>query len=527
MERLTTRQIEDFNNPMAFARDRVTRIGQQTIGLITNRPIRTNDIEQSFRLVTGASERLETLENNLNTMLQLAREGQRANTPRKLQEVYGKLRSLSAGFDQVVDAIKFNGQTVFKGNDLFLSLGPGARPLQVEASKLLTYGDKSLNLSTADPTADVRVTYRTDDLILNSGYSIVGLDIDDAAFIRGSNIALELEDGDYKIAVSYMGKDSSVEIRSLTGTLIERRDNVDLSGEGREWVDFDVGVRLTFAKEQFLQSIDKYDFEELGPARLSATMSYRRVDAHLLRTLEEPPKPDSASFLFNTPLQTADSKLALSNPRISPVNPTRQALDSGSYVLEVEYFGKNSVIRLSDGLGRLKAFQFGVDLTESGTRRIDLGVGLSFDLEVDNFTNMGAKLVAPVEFQRDRTALEDFDFRKYAKRITDAIGVVIEQRERIDKAKERIEEINQLRNLASTQALPSSLAFNSTNALTLLNGGGDNSLFRPASPTARLNNMANQLFGTTTALPTQANITPQSLNQARMASASGWLNTFS
>ncbi|HKJ89744.1 MAG TPA: hypothetical protein VJ960_01330, partial [Oceanipulchritudo sp.] len=155
MDRLTTSQIADFNNPLAFARPREERVGQTQIqSVASGSPIRTDDIEASFRLVTGASERLETLEGNLTTMLELARSARFARgNELKLQEIYGKLRSLSAGFDQVVEAIRFSGQTVFQGETAFLDLGPGARPLELDVAKLKTYGEDSLNLSEAEATA--------------------------------------------------------------------------------------------------------------------------------------------------------------------------------------------------------------------------------------------------------------------------------------------------------------------------------------------------------------------------------------
>lgn len=526
MDRLTTQQINDFNNPLAFARQRSNRIGQTVLGVANNRTIRTTNIEESFRLITGAATRLETLEGNLNTMLQLAKDGTRARgNQRQLNEVYGKLRSLSAGFDQVVEAVRFNGQPVFTNNDLILDVGPGTRPLSFEASKLLTYGDKSLNLSQAEAGADISVRYRTEDLIVNSSFDLVGLDIESATLSSGSNPALELEDGDYKLNISYAGAQSSVEIRTREGALIERKDEVDLSGSGRTWVDFNSGIRMTFNKEQILQSVDKYDFENLGPAQLSATMSYKRVDYHVLRT-EEAPGPDQVEFQFNSALQVGAGKLAVADPRLSPVDTTRTPLSSGNYLLQVDYQGENSVIRLTDGLGRLKAYQFGVDLRGEKEMQIDLGVGLSFTLKAENFESNGNSLVVPISYQRARPPIEEFDFREYARRIEEAIGIVAEQLTQIDEARADIEEVNRLRNTAATAGIPTGSAFFAGGALNILNGGGNNSVFKPASPQARINTMSTQLFSITTALPSQANISQDSLNNAQMAAASGWLGTF-
>lgn len=529
MERLTTSQIADFNNPLAFARAREARVGQQAIEAPRGRPeIRTENAEESFRLVTGAEKRLETLQGNLTTMRQLAQEGEGARgNERKLREIYGKLRSLSAGFDQVVEAIRFKGRPVFTGEPVALDLGPGTRPLDLEVSRLLTYGDDSLGLSTSRPTAEATIRFRTEDRIVNSGYDIIGLDIREASYLASGNEALELEDGDYKVAISYEGANSSVELRSMEGALIERQENVDLSGTGSQWVDFDTGVRLTFEMENFFSSFDKFDFEERGPAELRATLSYRRLEAHELRTGDEP-APESASFLYDTPLTIQDTSLGVAEPVLSPVAPDRQPLESGTYSLNIEYRGENSVIRLNDALGRLKAFRFDVDLSGTGSRTIDLENGLSFTVDNNAFQTEGASLTVPLAYNREPPPLEEFDFSQYSGKIDEAIAVVEEQRALIGEARQRIEELSQQRASAQRRSAgnpqASVLSLNASGALSLLSGANGSSLFAAASAGSRTANVANQLFSTSGALATQANQTPQQLASLQNAAATNtWL----
>ena len=57
MDYLTTSQIADFNNPMAFAKTRTTRVGQTELGSLYRQTVRTKDIEESYRLVLGATEK--------------------------------------------------------------------------------------------------------------------------------------------------------------------------------------------------------------------------------------------------------------------------------------------------------------------------------------------------------------------------------------------------------------------------------------------------------------------------------------
>lgn len=528
MERLTTSQIQDFNNPLAFARDRSRRVGQNLVSARSSNTLRTGDIEESYRLVTGASARLETLAGNLQTMLGLAKEGQRIRgNGRKLQEVYGKLRSLSAGFDQVVEAIQFKDTPVFTGKNLFLSLGPGSRPINVEASKLLTYGEDSLNLSESEPTAKATIRYGLDDIAVNDAYGLLGLDIDEARYIPGSNGALELEDGKYKVRITYLGADSSVEILTQEGGVIEKQEGVDLSGSGREWVDFDAGVRLSFAKEQILQSIDKYDFETHGPAFLTATLNYDRVDAHTLRTSEAAITTEKAEFLFD-PLMTdsGGGTLKALKPNAAPISPGKVQLETGAYTLDVEYRGSNSFIRLSDSLGRLKGYQFGVDLSGEGTTKIDLGVGLSFEVENTAFSQ-NSTMTIPVNYERPIQPIEEFDFREYAKRIEAAMKVVEEEMTAMLDATVKIEEFNQIRNSVNTSGIPNVQTLNSAGALNILSQpAGGPVIFNAAATSARTSLLANQLFSTTTALPTQANQSPEALASLQKASANGIVGFF-
>lgn len=528
MERLTTSQIQDFNNPLAFARDRSQRVGQNQLNNSTSNTVRTGDIEESYRLVLGASERLETLAGNLQTMLGLANEGQRIRgNDRKLQEVYGKLRSLSAGFDQVVGAIRFDGNTIFTGKNLVLNLGSGAQPITLETSKLLTYGDSSLKLSESEASAKASVRYTTEDVVLNDAYSLIGLDIDDASYIPGSNSALELDEGKYKVKVTYEGDNSTVELLTEEGALVEKQEEVDLSGSGREWVDFDVGVRLSFEKVQLLESIDKYDFETNGPAYVYATLDYERIEAHTLRTSESPAATEKAEFLYS-PIMTAEDggTLTASNPELSPVSPESSPLTTGNYTLTVEYRGENSYIRLTDTLGRLRGYQYGVDLTTEGSTKIDMGVGLSFEVTNSSFSE-DSTLNIPVSFERPAPAIDDFDFREYAKRIESAIDVVEEERTAMADVISQVEESNQLRNLASTTATPNSLAFNSASAISILTPPsiGTNS-FDPGATRARTNLLANQIFAGTTALPAQANQSPEALASLQNASDIGFVGFF-
>ena len=507
MDYLTTSQIADFINPAAFGRERKARIGQTNIEPLGKRLIQTNDIESSYNLVIGASKRLDTLFGNLSSMLEIAISGSKASIDtRKTEELYGKLRSLSAGFDQVVEAIRFDGETLFTEKEIRLDQGNGSRDLFIDPVQLRTYGENSLNLSESIAGADANITYELDDEILNTAYPIVGLDISETSYIQGSEPAMELESGDYKVSINYLGANSSVEIRGTDGGLIEKQENVDLSGSGSEWVDFDVGVRISFELEQLLEGTDKYDFETLGAAKLSATLDYKRINSHVLRTSATDTEVNSAEFLYSNPLKIGDSSLTLSNPEVAPISSGQNPLESGYYNIEIEYQGSASVIRLTDELGRLQAYKYGVDLSADGDQQVDFGNGLSFDLNNTNFTNNGSTLNTAVKYTRETPAIDNFDFREYATRIREALLVVEEQRLVMAEAQSRIEDINRQRNSAPTSSGSSAMSL-------LASGGGSGGLFGVISGGANLSVLSTQLFQTTAALPTQANQSPQQLAQ--------------
>lgn len=530
MNYLTTSQIAEFNNPLAFARSRKANAAQsilQAAASTRNNPIKTGNMEESYKLVTGASERLETLRGNLTTMLDLADKGSRAGSnTRKAEEYYGKIRSLTAGFDQVVDAIRFNKEPIFTDRRIELEMD-GSRNIDLDPIRMLTYGEDSLNLSQSIPSAKIAIQYFMDDQIVNDAYDVIGLELTGGSYHSDSNAALELEDGVYKIGIEYAGANSSVSIRTQTGELVTKKGDVDLSGSGSTWVDFEQGVRLNFEMQSLFTNFDKYDFESKGPANLTATMTYERMDRQVIRTEDGPALLPGAEMLYEAPLRIGESSINITEPKVAPVSPNSQALKSGNYQVEIDYQGEDSIIRLRDSFGRIRGYKFGTDLSQQGSQKIDFGNGLSFNFENNGFTTNGAKFSSTIKYTAETKSLDDFDFRDYKKKVLEAIQVVEEQQAIMAETQAKIEETNQLRNQAASGGAPNLSAFNSGSALNLISGGGGVGIFSSTSPGARFGILSEQLFQTTTALPTQANQSPEALAQmSKNGSAGSLLSTF-
>ena len=520
MERLTSSQINDFNNPLAFARDREVRVGQTDIDTRETQSFRTKDREASFRLVTGATKRLDTLKSNLETMLDLSRSGERIRGDSfKRDTIYGKLRSLSAGFDQVVDSVRFDGNPVFSGNNLTLGMGAGSRPLSLETSKLFTYGEDALNLSTSNETAEVTVFETVDDVILNQNSSFTGITLSAASYIEGSNSALELDNTNYKVKILFTGNDSAVELRDRTGALIERQDGINLSGEGREFIDFDVGVQLQIDKQPVLGALDELDFTTDDPIEVTSSILYRRLDSHTLRNDDsQTDTPDGASLLFEASLGSAAvGQLSVSAPTLTPATSDSNALESGFYNMNIEYRGENSYIRLSDALGRIRGFKFDVDLTAESTS-VDFDGGLSVTIANSGWSDNGS-LQVPIEYNRRPPAIDEFDFRQYTQQIEAAMTVIDDELAQMAQTAAQIQELNAQRNPALQASGVTAASLSASSSLNILSGGKSGPLLISANTSKSLAQAADQIFATTTAFGTQANQTPEQLASLQVASA--------
>ena len=214
--------------------------------------------------------------------------------------------------------------------------------------------------------------------------------------------------------------------------------------------------------------IDKYDFYKNGPARLSATLNYERINKHVLRTDSKTIITSPAEFLMDAELSIGSVQLKILNPKQAPIDDINRPLETGNYTVEVEYYGDKSLVRLNNELGILQSFLYDVDLSGNGIHSINFGNGLSFEVHTKDFEGDGSILSSVLSYKQDTPDLEDFDFREYAERIRDALLIVDEQLLVMAEAQSRIEETNQLRNSANTSSAVQRDATKATEVLDLL-----------------------------------------------------------
>ena len=279
MDRLSISEIADYNAREAFARTRSSTASSAATFLESVQSssdygkLKSSGIEASYSILNGISDRLEMIRANLSTMLGYAQEGASATTQSDRDEYIGLLRSLSGGVDDIVDNTVWQGTKLLDGRSIELSMtskGGGATE-SLELQSYYTSDEDGFDLTDQPASGKGTIYYDYYALYRNADAGVVGLDITKATAVETAPTQNELETGTYRLEISYAGPDSSITIKDSEGTFINTVKGVDLSGSGEEIIDLEVGVALSIEKEQILQSIDKFDYENEGPAKLKLT----------------------------------------------------------------------------------------------------------------------------------------------------------------------------------------------------------------------------------------------------------------
>ena len=389
-------------------------------------------------------------------MLDIAKDASRGRmSDRELQASFGKLRSLSAGIDQLVDSTRYNGQELLNGQKIELRDGVSSTSkISIELDNLNTFGEDSLNLSTKEASAQATVFYKPATISFNSSEDLVGLDLSSATAVDVAVGQTELTTGDYQVEFIYEGPNSKVLLRDNNGIVRVRKENVDLSGSGQEIIDLGVGLQLSVQKEDLIAGdFDKYAYDLLGPVSLKADIEYRRNFRHVLTSGNEN-EITKTSVEFQNAFRTVDgdSILAFTDVNLVPVTPGYQELKTGVYDVRVKYNGANSTVELRDANRNLIGLQV-VDLSEGGTQKLNLGVGVQVDLQNVDFTRNGAIANAQISYERSDNTPEDFDYRSYMKKIEDAISTIEIQNIIVENAIQQIQGKQQSLAQGSPQAL--------------------------------------------------------------------------
>ncbi len=499
MDRLSLGEIADYNNRDAFARLRTNNKATAATFLESVQngsdytSLRSDGIEGSYTILNGLSQRLELIRANLTTMLGYAQQGASATTEKDRDEAIGVLRSLSGGIDDIVDNTVWQGNKLLNGRSIDLSLtgsGTGASE-KLELESYYTSDEKGFNLTEQPAASQGTIYYDYYAAYRNSEAGVVGLDISEAI---GSDVASnqsELDQGNYRIEISYAGPDSSITIKDAEGGFINQVDGVDLSGDGQEIVDLEVGISLSIEKQQILQSIDKYDYENDGPAKLYAMMYYEQTYEHKLEQ-EGFEEFSDQSVTVNYQSDSDDGAggaLSFDSIRIAGLDNGSLGLESGNYTLSVNYNGESSSVQLKSSDGKLAYLNYRVDLSGSDPVTIDTGKGLAFTVNNDGFQGTGS-ISASLSYEADGNNNEDFDFASYGNKIIDAIERLDQDLYEVANTMERVYSIYQYQ---SGNFGVNSNATAGGQAISLITGSaGENSIFGAAN--GLLNVSAEEIF---------------------------------
>lgn len=412
----------------------------------------TTSYSESTGLLDDMLENLQTIQTNLQYMLNYAVDGIDATSDEKRETAYAQLRSLSSGVDSIVRDYKLEDLTLFTGRSFELSYG-SATTLNMTLDNLASSfdpdeydesdDDAGLKLATADEGAFVTISYDYLNTIRNESSDIIGLDITDSYTCKGDEAVQQLTDGEYQVEVSYAGAKSVVYIENLDGTAIDSQV-VDLSGNGQVDVNFKCGVGLSFEKTSWALSsddVDKYDYETYGPESLYANLTYESNVQHNLddgtgnTAVESDASVISGRWLFGS---TGTMNVEAS---VAAVNDGMTGMSTGQYNLKIQYDGDSgdrSSLWLYDPNGTLISTVRGVDLSQDGTVSVDMGTGIAFSLETKDFTSSDRTYNTYIDYTAEEEAYEIFDFDSYYDVIASALDLVNENISTVETAQEEL-----------------------------------------------------------------------------------------
>ena len=515
MGELSIQEIQDYNNRNAFTRvrtasARASKTFLDSIADSNNRSVRTESLSDSYTLLSGLSKRLEMIRSNLTTMYEYARIGSTARGNSR-DEYIGLLRSLSGGIDDIVDATVWNSEKTLDGRVLDLSMsrsGSGASK-KIDLGTYYSSDEAGFDLTKQPASGKVGIFYDYYAAYRNQQAGVVGLDITEGVASEVAPTKNELETGTYRLEISYAGPDSSISIKTLTGALINKVDGVDLSGTGQELVDLEVGASLSISKEQILQSIDKYDYENEGPATLYAVMDYERVYRHELsqENFSQYTERELEVGYKRKLTDGAGGSIEIESLVMSGISPKKTGFASGDYSVRVNYRGEDSSVEIRDSKGHMLYLNHKVDLSGDEKVEIDTGKGISFTIDNDNFSGETGQMIAFFNYQAETNNNEDFDFNAYMGKIEDAIARLDSDWDAILKAQEEIVQLNSYTNGSYAANASTSSASLVTSLLAGSMSSTASSIFNYSSANSGLSLVAGEIFqNTSAAMSVQANV---------------------
>ena len=482
---LTSTQIAEYNALSAFATTRENLAGLDAPTTENENPttVSKSSIEDSTELVSGSIERLTSIQSNLTSMLELSEEASGDVTDERLEEIYALMRSLSAGINELVTDTTFDDKNTINGNTLSLSNGTTSGSYTIDVEDLSVWED-GLNIATQNDGAIIDLYEDEGTYYLNANSDVEGLEFESAEYIDPAPGFSELQNGDYKVEISYYGSESSVILYNDDGVEIDRVDDVNLSGSGTTTVEMDSGIKLTIDKEQTSKYFDKTNYLTDGASSYYTDLSYQRVYTHDLASGgEDGGTSDSdVELVFGSlpKVEGDEGDLSITELTTNAVDSDSE-LESGVYTIQVDYKGDykgdSSSVMLLDGNGAVvKALT--VDLSElSGTdlHTVDFENGVSITIDSNDFDQTTGTLKTSFNYTAASNAYESFDYEAYTETLQSALNVVNEQITEFEDTQTSLENISSILSTVSNGGDLSSVMYGSstTTASSLISSSLD------------------------------------------------------
>jgi hypothetical protein len=429
---LTASQVTDYLLTNSFCNTRTDASNKSSTTSSVSDVISTTTLTQTLKLLSGSSTNLDKVLANLKEMQTIADSVTSSSSESDRETAYAKLRSLASGMDDILEKTTFNKNEVFDGSQLDLtSAGQYNRTVLDD----LTTTSKTVALATETAGAEATISYDSFCKWNNATVGLEGLDISSATGCKITAADTELEDGNYVVKVSYAGAKSKVYIQQTDGTIVSEADDVDLSGSGVATVNMDCGVQLTFDKTQVEGStVDKYDYENNGPAVLYADLSYNRVNTYNLAGSETATdRSIETVFTQSAVTDSSGGKFSIGGVGLGTLTDGQTELDEGTYKVQVYKTGEKVSAIMYDSNGKVTGSVSDVILNDSGTTSLDFGNGVAMTVSNSNFSG-STSLVSTFNYTPSVNAYDDFDFSAYSDAITAATKTVTEQQSTIDDA---------------------------------------------------------------------------------------------
>jgi hypothetical protein len=420
--------------------------------------VSTDSYTESLGLLSNLSDELETIQTNLQYMLNYCIDGDEATSDDDKEEAYAQLRSMGAGIDSIVRSFTYEDDTLLSGRKYSLSYD-GGTALSVALDNLYASDigdddsnsdiDGGLGLATADDGADIEISYDYLNTLRNASSDVIGFDISDAYSSDGDDTVQQLTDGDYQIEVEFNGdeggENSTIYIESLDGTVIDQVDGLDLSGTGQMNVEFGCGMTLSLEKDG--TAADSCSDTQ----SLYANFSYDTVKQFNLDdgTGNELITDNSVSVAVGSHLSgtTGDLKVSAST---ADVLDGRTTMTTGQYNLKIKYNADEMTgdLYLYDQDGTLISLVRDADLSGtdedgnySDTVSVDMGTGVAITLKTTDFTQSSDRTYnVYLDYTAEEEAYEEFDYDAYYDIVSDALDDVQDQIDLVTAVQETLEE---------------------------------------------------------------------------------------